>query len=308
MKALIMNWELSDFKYRRDSNKMLRQLDVELREAYMSAANRGILNSSIFNGNVVNIIAAALNEILTLRIQYDFEVYALSNTPITRADTEIFYERITSALEALSQHAIPSKINNLRRNARPEFLCIEDDIQKRTNVVQARIQGIIWEKVLENELTSYGKIPSLPDISFDFINDQLFRQRVNSELDELTDNIKNCNKRSVVERCGSIAETVLLDLMLSDEQRALSSTIKTSKPIRRWGLDDLSNVALNLQLINNECYQLIELLRSYRNTIHPGQELRTGISVTIEQAIISTQALIILIRALSPVSDLSGRV
>lgn len=101
--------------------------------------------------------------------------------------------------------------------------------------------------------------------------------------------------KSALILCGSIAEAVLLDNLLSKKEdslkaleRILSKENKQlksdDKHLDRWVLDRLLDVALESRIISENLYHWGHGLRGFRNLVHPGVEQRQAMEVSRENA------------------------
>jgi hypothetical protein len=80
--------------------------------------------------------------------------------------------------------------------------------------------------------------------------------------------------------CGSILENILLDRLSVDSYVAEQGYLQTMgrrvpSSLERWSLDEMLRVSGFLGLVSQETYQLCDLLRNYRNLIHPAVSRRT---------------------------------
>ena len=107
---------------------------------------------------------------------------------------------------------------------------------------------------------------------------------------------QNLHKSTMV-LSGSVLECALVEY-LKTEPRAVASfqTLfkkrKKRKPLKRWTLHEMLKVAKNLKLIRSETFKLSDLLRDYRNLIHPSVEIRARTPPTKQRAERSLSALI----------------
>ena len=90
--------------------------------------------------------------------------------------------------------------------------------------------------------------------------------------------------------CGGICEGLFLDALSEDTQRAQSAYAgkfgKSSKrKLDRWDLGELADVAQQLNLLSDPTlFPLSDVLRQWRDLVHPGRELRTAITITEHKA------------------------
>jgi hypothetical protein len=112
--------------------------------------------------------------------------------------------------------------------------------------------------------------------------------------------IANCWKASII-LSGGLLEAVLLDLVAQHEMSATSSRKAPKKPgsLQHWPLSTLIDVAVDLELVTPGIEKLSHPIREYRNLVHPGVELRSGLTFGEEEARIALEVLHILDRDLS---------
>lgn len=131
--------------------------------------------------------------------------------------------------------------------------------------------------------------------------------------------VKNINLRNIVERdyvwvnkclaveawkpviilAGGLTEALLLDALLIDENSTKSSSrAPQESDIKKWTLENLIDVAVDLAIINPGAEKLGDAVRQYRNLIHPGNELRVGLKIEPEEAKIAVEVLNMVIRDL----------
>jgi len=79
----------------------------------------------------------------------------------------------------------------------------------------------------------------------------------------------------------------------------VSKSAPKESDISRWGLADLINVAVELELVSVGIEKLSHSIREYRNLVHPGNELRNKLAFDSEEAKIAIEVLNILHRDLS---------
>ena len=141
--------------------------------------------------------------------------------------------------------------------------------------------------------------PITEEKEFPFIEGLDLRQIVERDYIELQKAyVAGCWK-SVLLLSGGLIEAVLLDL-LSLKQEDINGC--ESKPneddIKKWGLDSLIRVSVELKLVSDGVEKLSHPIREYRNLIHPGKELREKLRFGQEEAKIAVEVVNILHRDL----------
>lgn len=106
--------------------------------------------------------------------------------------------------------------------------------------------------------------------------------------------------KSVIILSGGAIEAILADRLLGDPGRATASNRAPKVPdIRKWDLNDLVNVAVDLGYVSVGAEKLSHSVRDYRNLVHPGNEIRKKLSFDSEEARIALEVLHIVWRDLS---------
>lgn len=76
---------------------------------------------------------------------------------------------------------------------------------------------------------------------------------------------------------GSILEGVLYKTAVDNPQGARASkSAPPNKDIEKWSLNDLINIAIDCKWIKRDRRAIAEIVRDYRNLIHPREQLKTG--------------------------------
>ena len=103
--------------------------------------------------------------------------------------------------------------------------------------------------------------------------------------------------KSVVVMSGSILEAILYDQLTKDmptQSQAMASSAAPPKDITKgaWGLHELIRVALDLKILRADRVNSIDqILRGYRNYVHPKKEIRSAHPCTEAEAFLSRGAL-----------------
>ena len=105
---------------------------------------------------------------------------------------------------------------------------------------------------------------------------------LNKDVREARTCLENAAYKAAMVLCGSVLEHALLDRLSIDELTAKNEYYnifnKRARSIYRWGLDEMLQVSRNLGLITSEIYQLCDMLRDYRNLIHPAVSRRSSVT------------------------------
>ncbi|MGQ0644883.1 MAG: hypothetical protein ACT4O3_05280 [Elusimicrobiota bacterium] len=147
---------------------------------------------------------------------------------------------------------------------------------------------------------SVEETPVTESRQFTFIKNPELRNIIERDYSELQRAfISKCHKASIILAGGAI-ETILTDLLSSNEAKARLSPKAPKKPdIVSWDLKDLIEVAIDLKLIHEGINKLSHSIREYRNLVHPGNEIKNKLSFNEEEAKIAIEVLHMLHRHLS---------
>jgi len=143
--------------------------------------------------------------------------------------------------------------------------------------------------------------PVIQAREFTFIKDPNLRKILERDYAEIQRAyIASCWK-SVIILSGSALEAILLDLVRQNEARTktASNAPKKKPDVTMWDLSELIEVCVELKLIAPYAQTVSGATRAYRNLVHPGNELRTGLAFGAEEARISVIVLDMLHRDLS---------
>jgi len=136
---------------------------------------------------------------------------------------------------------------------------------------------------------------------FTCINDPKLRRIIERDYSEIQRAYISSCWKSVIILSGSAMEAILADLLLSNSKQALSSQKAPNKnnDIKKWTLNNLINVAVDLELVPAGIEKMSHTVREYRNLVHPGLELRKNLKFDAEEARIAIEVLNIVQRDLS---------
>lgn len=106
--------------------------------------------------------------------------------------------------------------------------------------------------------------------------------------------------KSVIILSGSAIEAILLDGLQTEVSKARASFKAPREPdLTRWDLAQLIDVTVDLWPDLAGVEKLSHSVRGYRNLVHPGNEIRTGLTVAREEARIALEVLNLVHRELS---------
>ncbi|HXH91904.1 MAG TPA: hypothetical protein VNN25_10015 [Thermoanaerobaculia bacterium] len=166
----------------------------------------------------------------------------------------------------------------------------------------APIRGFLQRAIAACEAELEEAIPAEvvgPTLDFSFMHDKRLRLIVERDYPELLVAFTASCKKSCLMLAGSIIESVLLDLALRDVAMATKTSAAPKSPDpMRWSLDELINVAVELQPTLAPVQAMSHGVRQYRNLVHPAAEIRSSLKVEIEEAKVAITLISILHREL----------
>lgn len=135
------------------------------------------------------------------------------------------------------------------------------------------------------------------------------QQVLQARLDEIDRSLDAGAPLAVIFLVGSTLEGLLAEIALAHASTFTASTsapkVKGAvKPLDQWSLSDLINVAHGLGVLGEDVAKHADQVRSFRNYIHPRQQLKEGFEPRIETARIAQQ---VLRAALVDLRSLAGR-
>lgn len=136
--------------------------------------------------------------------------------------------------------------------------------------------------------------------AFPFLRDKKIRAIVERDYQEIQRAfVAQCWKSAIILAGGAI-EAILTDALLTQEAAAKAARSAPGKSdLTKWDLADLIDVAVEMGVATAAVAKLSHPVREYRNLVHPGNEMRTGLTFDREEARIALEVLNILHRDLS---------
>jgi len=165
------------------------------------------------------------------------------------------------------------------------------EIAASFELLKDALERLIPEPMAEVEL------PEKPDLSFLTSTD--LRTIIERDYEEVQKTMVAGAHKATVVMCGSIMEALLLDALSKDEPKARGSSKAPASPVKKWRLETLIDVAIDLGIIGPGADKLSHSIRQYRNLIHPSVEVRSRLKAENEEARIAIEVLRMIIRDLS---------
>lgn len=153
---------------------------------------------------------------------------------------------------------------------------------------------------LKAELEEVQNTPVTERIDFPFVRNLRIREIIERDYVEIQRAyISECWKSVIILSGGSI-EAIILDRLLQNESSAKAAKSAPAKSdLSKWDLSELIKVAVEIGLVEPSAEILADALRQYRNLVHPGNEVRSELTVSRLEANSALNALRIIHRDLS---------
>ena len=126
---------------------------------------------------------------------------------------------------------------------------------------------------------------------FDFISDDNFRKNFEHDFLELEACLSNNAPKAVLILAGSIIEAILIDYLISLDRDDLKK-----EKLLRFDLKDAIDKCAELKIISQKSKNLSDVVRNYRNLIHPGNAIRTQTFPDGNDAIVAKSLVEIIIK------------
>ncbi len=141
-----------------------------------------------------------------------------------------------------------------------------------------------------------GEIRESKEIHLGFLENEDLKQLIIEDYAEARRSLQSKNYKATILLCGSIAEAILTAII----DKADLSGITTSKLYSNYDLFKLVDLAKTEGLIRDKTlFPLLEPLRSYRNIIHPGVQVRKSLSPDSSKARIALETVNLLVKDLN---------
>jgi hypothetical protein len=215
------------------------------------------------------------------------------------------YEPQTALIEEFSKELDRLDPRDFAPAVQSQFVVLRARIKTRASSVMTMYSSDGGPfKRLRKVLQFYGGPNSqVKSRSFEFVSDHELRKIVQRDYRELSLLVFSAGgwKSSVI-LAGSILEALLYDVLTRDSATAMKANAASSapklkgkvKPIENgdWRLADLIDVASELQILPAERAKTIDqVLRDYRNFVHPKKEIRAQHPCTEAEALLAKGAL-----------------
>lgn len=128
-------------------------------------------------------------------------------------------------------------------------------------------------------------------MTFDFINDDKFREILERDFEELNKCLETKSSKSVLILAGSIIETILTDYYINFPIDGL-----TEKKVLSMDLYPLIELAKEKGLISQSTKELSTVIKNYRNLIHPGREIRKSEKFDFDTAVVAKSLMNIILK------------
>lgn len=140
--------------------------------------------------------------------------------------------------------------------------------------------------LLEVELLLLEPNKTLTQQNWNFITDKELKTIIARDYQELGNLLQINANKSIIVLCGSIMEASLVSVLKEHDEKAKQffqeEYGKSPGKTESWTLYQLITVANKLGFLDNDTKRQADILRDYRNLIHPAAEIRKATSLDNE--------------------------
>ncbi len=189
--------------------------------------------------------------------------------------------------------------NDFLRRDSPFLMEQSFDYQPKYKIDSLLVRTIKDVSALNVLMDEDVKPPMVLQKDFSFVDNQELRQIIRRDYGWIGRCLAVEAWKPLIILCGGLIEAILLDKLIANKDRAKSSTkAHKEKDLVKWSLEHLIDVSVDLSIINPGAEKLGDAVRNYRNLVHPGKELESGLQVKPEEGRIAFEILNMIIRDL----------
>ena len=145
---------------------------------------------------------------------------------------------------------------------------------------QKHILPLLWECLSKCK----DEAASEDVVSMNFIQDLEFKNQLRVDISSCFEAERNGEWKAATVVGGSVCEALLLYSLNNIEVDVITECFEKTFPDKKhqskkpdeWYLNQYAKVALNLKIISQSTYSQVELVKDFRNLIHPGRSSRLG--------------------------------
>ncbi len=140
------------------------------------------------------------------------------------------------------------------------------------------------------------KIEESKELNLAFLDNKDLKRLIIEDYGEARRSLQSKNYKATILLCGSLVEAILTAAIA----KAKIPGITSEKLYNDYNLYKLINLAKNQGIItDSNLFSFIDPLRNYRNTIHPGVQVRKSVSLDLSKARIAIETIKLLIKELN---------
>jgi hypothetical protein len=113
-----------------------------------------------------------------------------------------------------------------------------------------------------------------------FIKDKVLRDSIRLDLSSAYRSFDDGEWKPATVMAGAVTEALLLWSVQKNKREVAGLTSTPKGPPEKWDLSQLADVAERAGLIKKTTWTQVDLMRNYRNLIHPGKALRLSETCT----------------------------
>jgi hypothetical protein len=154
-----------------------------------------------------------------------------------------------------------------------------------------------WWKLSDFGYLLSRSVLEASELHLHFVDDPAFKDMIIDDYIEARRSLAAKNYKAAIVLCGSIAEAVLTFVIVKQNPGLDPDTLY------KKGFDDLAKMAKERAIIKDSALlSLLDSIRLYRNMIHPGRAMRSGLTADFSKAQIALETVNLLLKELEKLS------
>jgi hypothetical protein len=223
-------------------------------------------------------------------------------SPITVSDIEVLVRILDEPAENLQRQLeqivrFVAQFDDDKTDAYSSLLLLfEGPIKKLSHATRGL--STLKDLLYEAELLLIDSGQRLPKQDWHFISDENLKLILARDYAELGKLLEISAHKSALVLCGSILEAALVAVLANEEARAQLSYANLYPnrhnpvpPIEEWRLFQLIGVAENIGKLDGDTRRQADILRDYRNLIHPVAEVRRA--TVLDEELVAAEVILL---------------
>lgn len=211
-----------------------------------------------------------VQELVSARTKAYLEAYRKFNAELTESDIYQILKNLTQ----LVKEELKDILQTNREMTRFQGI-LNQQLTGMVYSAQLELEHAVQEMKLEAPIVEDHFIEPMPTVDFSFVADARIRHIVERDYAELQQLDPQTHSKSVLILAGGIIEGLLIDALITGEVWEEKKAFETF-------LKEMIYPAKNTRIIKHD--NITEVLRVFRNLVHPAREIRDNLVFTADHA------------------------